>query len=341
VNPGPYTIRRTWTPGLFLMLGCLAASCAHGNDLLVAAQGDVGERDFEHALKRYRKLSGEECAPDGNHRLCCAALLGEAESLLALQERQAALSSFQRCRQECPTDLDVRRRMYLAEHASDPESDPATVAAPFTVEHVLGGLADEEKLSWVGLFLDGEFIGREPLMVHPGAHDLEAEVLLDARNAEKGGRSPVRLRAHQPIAVPGPSYIRLTLTERADASLPEDRLTLEMEVHAPGEVVATAPRPPTADVAAKLNLDLRVAGHEPKFPPELARHGEGWKMRTEICIGPEGRVRSVKFLDPAPAHDPRVDAVLLETVRRWRYGAYKVDNVLTGFCHQHDINLAR
>jgi outer membrane biosynthesis protein TonB len=206
---------------------------------------------------------------------------------------------------------------------------------------VLGGLGDEEKVSWVGLFLDGELIGHEPLMVHPGAHDLDVEILIETHGAEKGAHNPVRLRARQPIAVPGPSYLRLTLTERADASLAEDRLTLDLEVRSPSDVVPTAPRPPTADVAAKLNLDLRVAGHDPKFPPELARHGDGWKMPTEICVGPEGRVRSIKFTASAPAHDPRVDAIVLETVRRWRYGAYKVDNVLTGFCHQHEINLAQ
>jgi hypothetical protein len=327
--------------GPLLTLIILAGSCAHGNDLLVTAQDNFGERDYEHALKRYRKLGSEECAPEGNHRLCCAGLLGEAESLLALQEQQAALATFQRCRQECPTDLEVRRRMYLAEHASDPDADPATVPATFTVEHVLGGLADEEKLSWVGLFLDGELVGHEPLSVHPGAHDLEAEVLLEAQGPDKGGSRPVRLRARQPIAVPGPAYIRLTLADRADASLAEDRLNLDMEVKSASDVVPTAPRPPTADVAAKLTIDLRVSGHEPRFPPELARHGDGWKMHAEICVGPEGRVRSIKFPDAAPAHDPRVDAIILETVRRWRYGAYKVDNVLTGFCHEHAFNLAQ
>jgi hypothetical protein len=333
--------RAPMPPGLLLTAVVLAGSCAHGNDLLVDAQGNFGERDFEGSLKRYSKLASEECAPEGNHRLCCSGLLGEAESLLALQERQQALKSFERCRQECPMDLDVRRRLYLAEHAADPEADPATVTATFTIEHVLGGLADEEKLLWAGLFLDGEFIGHEPLVVHPGAHDLEAEVLLEAQGAEKGGHSPVRLRARQPIGVPGPNYVRLTLADRADASLAEDRLSLEMEVKSASDVTPTAPKAPTADVAAKLNIDLRVAGHDPKFPPELTRHGDGWKMRTEICVGPEGRVRSVKFLDTAPAHDPRVDAILLETIRRWRYGAYRVDNVLTGFCHDHLVDLAQ
>ena len=313
-------------------------ACAHGNDLLVSAQGSFGERDFERALKRYRKLGGEECAPEGNHRLCCAALLGESESLLALQERQAALKVFERTRQECPTDPDVRRRQYLAEHASDPESDPGTVSATFTVEHVLGGLGERDKILWVGLFLDGEFIGHEPQTVHPGPHDLEAEFLLEARGPDRHG-SPVRLRARQPIAVPGPNYVRLTLAERAEASLAEDRMALELEVKSASEI-PPPPRPSDPAVASKLSIDLRVAGQDPKFPGELARHGAGWKIRTQICVGPEGRVQSVTFLDTAPAHEPRVDAILLETLRRWRYGAYRVDNVLTGFCHVHDVDLA-
>jgi hypothetical protein len=330
--------RITSTLGLLLMATTLAGACAHGNDLLVAAQDNYGERDFEAALKRYRKLGNEECAPEGTKRLCCAALLGEAESLLALQERQVALKTFERGRQECPTDTDVRRKLFLAEHAQDPEPDPATVTASFTVEHVLTGLGEQDKILWVGLFLDGELVGHEPLVVHPGGHELEAELLLEARRADHAG-TPVRLRSRQPIAVPGPSYVRLTLAERAESSLAEDRLSLELEVKSASDVAA-APKPSDPAVAAKLNVDLRVAGQDPKFPSDLTRHGDGWKMRTEICVGPEGRVRSVKFLDAAPAHDPRVDAILLESVRRWRYGPYRVDNVLTGFCHEQDIDLA-
>jgi hypothetical protein len=338
VPPTTAAPRTSAALGLVLMASVALGACAHGNDLLVAAQGNYGERDFEGALKRYRKLGGEECAPEGTRRLCCAALLGEAESLLALQERQAALKSFERCRQECPTDTDVRRKLFLAEHAQDPESDASTVTATFTVEHVLAGLGERDKIQWVGLFLDGELVGHEPLVVHPGAHELEAELLLDARGSSRGG-TPVRLRSRQTISVPGPSYVRLTLAERAESSLAEDRMSLDLEVKSASDVVAVA-KPSDPAVAAKLTVDLRVAGENPRFPSDLARHGEGWKMRTEICVGPEGRVRSVRFLDASPAHDPRVDAILLEAVRRWRYGAYRVDNVLTGFCHEQDIDLA-
>jgi len=338
LHPTRAAVRPRVLAGLVLTMAAFLAACAHGNDLYVLAEGNFKERDFERALKRYRKLGSEECTPEGTRRLCCAALLGEAESLLALQEREASLKTFERCRQECPMDTDVRRRQYLAEHASDPEGDPRTVNSIFTVEYVLGGLGDRDKILWVGLFLDGEFVGHEPLVVHPGAHDLEAEVLLEARGPDKQG-SPVRLRSRQPVSVPGPSYLRVTLAERAASSLAEDRMSLDIEVKSATDV-RPEPGPSDPAVAKKLSIDLRVAGEDPRFPPELARHGDGWKVNTEICVGPEGGVRSVKFLDAAPAHDPRVDAIILETVRRWRYGAYRVDNVLTGFCHSHAIDLA-
>lgn len=334
-------------PQLLLVAAGVAAAvlagCAHGNDLLVSAQGSFRERDFERALKRYRNLGNEECTPEGNRRLCCAGLLGEAEALLALQEREAALKAFERCRQECPTDLEVRRKLFQAEHASDPEPDPTTVYASFTVEWVVGGVGEREKIQWVGLFLDGEFIGHEPLTVHKGMHELEAELLLEAPGPDtQGGRRPVRLRSRQPILVPGPSHLRLTVAERADASLAEDRFSLELEPKSPAERAALPGPPAPADpaVAAKLTLDLRVAGSEPRFPAELSRHGAGWKVPLQLCVGPEGRVRSIEFLENAPAREPRVDAIILESVRRWRYGAYKVDNILTGFCHKHEIDLA-
>jgi hypothetical protein len=341
IRPTRAALRPRVLVGLALTAVALAgAGCAHGNDLYALADGNFKERDFERALKRYRKLGSEECTPEGTRHLCCAALLGEAESLLALQEREASLQAFERCRQECPTDTDVRRQQFLAEHASDPEGDPRTVSSVFTVEYVLGGLGEREKILWVGLFLDGELVGHEPLMVHPGDHELEAEILLEARGPDKSGSmSPVRLRSRQPVSVPGPSYLRVTLAERAASSLAEDRMALDIEVKSASDVHAE-PAPSDPAVARKLNIDLRVAGQDPKFPPELARHGDGWKVNTEICVGPEGRVRSLKFLDAAPAHDPRADAIILEAVRRWRYGAYRVDNVLTGFCHAHQIDLA-
>jgi hypothetical protein len=89
----------------------------------------------------------------------------------------------------------------------------------------------------VGLFLDGEFVGHEPLVVHPGAHELEAEILVEARGPDrKGSMSPVRLRSRQPVAVPGPNYLRLTLAERAASSLAEDRMTLDIEVKSASDV---------------------------------------------------------------------------------------------------------
>jgi hypothetical protein len=341
IHPTRAALRTRTLIGIALVTAAFAGGCAHGSDLYVLAETNFKERDFEQALKRYRKLGGEECTPEGTRRLCCAALLGEAESLLQLQEREASLKTFERGRQECPMDTDLRRRQYLAEHASDPEGDARTVNAVFTVEYVLGGLGERDKILWLGLFLDGEFVGHEPLTVHPGDHELEAEFLLEARGPDrKGSMSPVRLRSRQPISVPGPSYLRVTLAERAASSLAEDRMALEIEVKSATDVVAP-PAPADPAVAKKLSIDLRVAGEDPRFPPELARHGEGWKVDTEICVGPEGRVRSLKFLGASPAHDPRVDAIILETVRRWRYGAYRVDNVLTGFCHGHQIDLAR
>lgn len=332
-------------------VGLLVGACAHGNDLLASADGGLRDRDFEYALKRYRKLSSEECNPEGSQRLCCAGVIGEGRALMALQERQAAIKAFEHGRAECPTDVEVRRQLFLAEHATDPENNDATTQASFTVEHVLSGLGPREKITWVGVFLDGEIVGHDPIAVHPGSHDLDAELLLQAQGAAKGSQT-VRLRARQPLDVPAGSVgaftknIRLTLTERADASLAEDRLALALELV---PLVEATPAPAGArvttigkagDTPARLDTDLRVTGTDPKFPADLAKHGSGWKMRTRICVGPEGQVKSIAFLDTAPAHEPRVDAIVLETVRRWRFGSYRVDGVLQGFCYDTDIDLA-
>jgi hypothetical protein len=39
--------------------------------------------------------------------------------------------------------------------------------------------------------------------------------------------------------------------------------------------------------------------------------------------------------------EPSVDAAILEGVRRWRYGAFKVDGKSYGFCHPHVLDLRR
>jgi hypothetical protein len=52
----------------------------------------------------------------------------------------------------------------------------------------------------VGLFLDGEVVGREPLSVRSGTHELEAEALLDAPGGKgcRPARAPARAAALQP-----------------------------------------------------------------------------------------------------------------------------------------------
>jgi hypothetical protein len=192
------------------------------------------------------------------------------------------------------------------------------------------------------------------MAVTPGNHELEAEAFVEVRGAA-GARRPVRLRARHPLTVaPGAGVAelaataRLTLGERPDASLPEDRIVFQMEVTplAPaGEAAAPAPAIPGAPavvdrvLAQHLGLELRVSGDAPRVPPELLRRGQGWKMKTELCISPHGRVERVRFLEPAPAHDPRVDAAVLEALRRWRYGAYRVNGVLQAFCHALAVDL--
>jgi len=75
IRPTRAALRTRALLGLVLTAAALAGGCAHGNDLYALADGNFKERDFERALKRYRKLGGEECTPEGTRRLCCAGSL--------------------------------------------------------------------------------------------------------------------------------------------------------------------------------------------------------------------------------------------------------------------------
>jgi TonB family protein len=318
-----------------LIIVLLLAGCTHGEGLLARADANLGERDFGSALGRYRDLADESCKPQGREPLCCAALRGQADALLGMNERQAALAALERQVQECPTDPEVRRKLYQAQHAGESE-DPALTTVDLGADHVVTGLGDGEQLQWVAVFLDGEPLGHEPLSVHPGAHELTAEALLRAAGPGRGRpRDEVHLRARQDLMVAGGAPVTgevpLRFVGRPDSSLADDLIALEM---GPPAVTPTPPRPGPPD------FDLRVAGADPLFPPELRHRGQGWKVPLRICVTPEGRVRSVALLSAAPARDPRVDAIIVEAVRRWRYGPYKVNGQRQGFCHLHAIDLA-
>jgi hypothetical protein len=334
----------------------LAGACATPAETLARADGNYRDRDFERALRKYREVRTEACAPRGDRRLCCPAMIGEGQALIELQERHAGLAALERARSECPYDLEVRRKLYLANHASDPESNAQTSSVAFIVDNQIGKLSERARIAWLGIFLDGEVVGREPSNLAPGEHELEGEAMIEARD---GGRTtPVRLSARTSVHVPGgrdaaphwQSTIRIVLGERPGASLPEDRMTFQMEatpLAAPGSTPATPPAAPAGApqlspaLSQHLGLELRVSGNAPRVPPELLRRGEGWKMRSEICVAPDGHVDAIKFLEPSPAHDPRVDAAVLEALRRWRYGGYRVNGVLQGFCHPLAVDLAR
>ena len=343
--------RRARVVGIGTVIFLTVVGCASGDQLLNAAQSDFRERDFQGALGRYRDLGREQCVPDKSPRLCCAALIGEADALVALEEAQAALRAYEHGRAQCPDNLEVRRKHYLAQHASDPEPTGPESTASFAVEHLLGSLGDGARILWVGVFLDGELVGRDPSPVRPGKHDLEAEALVEGRGSSSSGSRTVRLHARQPLVVPAHTTstdlrgtIRLIFGERAEASMPDNRLSFDMEVTplrpAGSEPPAAAAKPGDGMLTAHVGRDLRVSGGDPRIPADLVRRGDGWKVPTEVCVKADGKVDSVEFLRPTPARDPRADAAILEAVRRWRYGSYKVNGALKPFCHPHDIDLA-
>ncbi len=339
---------KVFRAGILLGLGWLCA-CAHSPDILREAQGRLDDREFGRALAGFREVSEKECAA-GEGALCCAALLGAADSLAALDERQNAISSYRRAQNQCPFDVTVRRKLFLTEHAGDPEITTAPASVSFQVEHRFMGLGTRIHLVWLGLFLDGEVIGPGPLPVRTGTHEIEVEAFLDIATTKENPGRRLRLRAVRPLDVSGigPSsvlggVIQLLFTESPREPVVEARYSLELNVSTLGP--ATALKMETKKTEAPvleqhLGMNLRETGEPPKIPRALLKSGPGWTAASELCVNPEGRVESLRFLGPSPVHNPVVDAAIVEALRRWRYGRYVLNGVPQPFCHSLSVDLS-
>jgi hypothetical protein len=339
----------------WLLVAVAGASCASSPERLYDADRRFEDREFGRALAGYREVAERECAVGADAALCCDALRGQAESLRELQEAQESLRVLRRARGQCPFDLQVRRRLYEAEHPQiETDTPPAASSVTFSLEMHFGTLGERAKVVWAGLFFDGQLATREPVAARPGQHEVETEIYLDVPGGG-GDRGPRRLRlaASKTVTVPSggsttavTGKVTLRLEERR-ASLPEERFTLTLEGGelVPGVAGSTPPPPkPNAGpldriLAEHLGISMRTSGGRPKVPRELLRAGQGWKIPTELCVSPQGRVEMLRILAPAPAREPRVDASIFDTIRRWRYGQYILNGVPQPFCHALLVDL--
>lgn len=337
---------RTRFRGLLVPLTVFTlAGCAHSGDKLATAERRLAEHAYGNAVRLFQEVGRDECA-EGDSPLCCRALLGEAEALLGAGERQAALQAFGRCRERCPQDLTVRRRQYLAEHALDEEPTEAERSLSLSLAYVLDRVSDDVRLIWAGVFLDGEPVGREIMAARPGPHAVEAEVILEVLGGPQRGKR-LRLRDGKTVTVSrswsAPRLaLRLRIEQGADASGGRLELTV-LE----NETPTAADSPPAVDdkqgqiLSRHVGFALRESGNPPRLPPDLVRQGKGWTVPLDLCVGPAGRVERVRFVAEAPGREPLVDAAVLESVRRWRYGTYRVGDTPRGFCHPIEVDLAR
>jgi hypothetical protein len=329
------------------------AGCAHGEGI-GAADDSLHDRSYATAIRRYREVGQAECA-GGDRHLCCRALIGEADSLAGLNERQQAEQAYGRVRSDCPYDLGVRRKLYLLQHPPDAESNVPERAITFPIEYVLTGLGGTAKITWAAVFLDGEPIGHDRSSALPGNHELEAEIFLERTSVT--GDAPtrrVRARDRKPFLVPPvtTSYelvapLRVVITQRApgDSEEADARLDLEVGALVPALDVKAPPAPAAGSVdeyaGNHAGYALFESGDPPRLPAGIVHRGEGWSARLEICVEPQGNVERIKLLEPAAVREPEVDAAILEAVRRWHYGRFMVNGKLHGYCHPHVVDLRR
>jgi hypothetical protein len=324
-----------------------AAGCAHTPEILAEARGKYALHDYDDALAGYREAAAQACT-EGATPSCCEALSGEGDSLMGQGERMGAAKAFARAARDCPYDLTVRRKLYLAQTSLAADETGSRRTITLTLEHDVAKLGARVQIVWVAAFFDGQLVGREPLVTRAGRHDVEAEAFLRLSTGTRGGDGAragelVRLTAHAELGIPArmPSsqlvgVVRLAFDDRGLVVAVPKFSSDETATAAP-EADANAAGPDMSRAAAK---GLLLSGEDPRIPTNLRRPGAHWRSHIRVCVEPGGHVTTLRFLElPAPA-EPRIDAAIVEALRRWRHRPYTAEGKTANFCYDDLLNLA-
>jgi hypothetical protein len=330
-----------------LLTACLAvagAGCTSIADRLARADQQRHDLAFGSALGQYRAVGQDACSEGSEgDAACCRALLGEAVCSLELGERASAIHAAERARRRCPHDLEARRLLHEVRRPEAVTPVPPAYRVPLAIEVDPRGLPRAARVTWLAVFVAGVPVGTEAIELGPGTHEVEAELAL----APPAGREepPMLLHDRGTLTVSGAGapggearLLRLTV----DAS-PTPRLTLTIQPLVPLPIGPMAKLPPEQALIflQKIGPALRESAPRPRVPPEHRRRGPHWEMPVTLCVDPSGNVTTLRLASTGPGRHPRVDGAVLDAVRAWRYGVFRLNGVAQAYCHDEALDLAR
>jgi hypothetical protein len=330
----------------------LVVGCGHPglNDA-----GKQREVDPAAAAPKYHAVARSECATaPPNTDVCCEALAGEAESLIASGQRNAGLAAFDDALHTCPAHAGLRRRRHLARHATPVATGSVTtnVQVSYRVN-----LKDDLKLRMHAAFIDGQLLAKKEVSLTTGSHYLEVEAYVSAAAEREHGI--MRVAAERPFVIPRElareklldAYFTVTVSDAGAPAIPSERLRVDVDAGSVkpaedllkmvAESMRAGPRPPPPPPPARppeqrtvqlLPPNVGKALLDPSSSiqlPEPDSQLKGW-MLLKVCVTMEGAVNDVVLIHTT---NPALTGPTFAMIRKWRYRPYLLGGLPYPFCH--------
>ncbi|HMA92527.1 MAG TPA: TonB family protein, partial [Polyangiaceae bacterium] len=87
----------------------------------------------------------------------------------------------------------------------------------------------------------------------------------------------------------------------------------------------------------QLRINPADGAYRPQLPQALARAGQTWDVRVNICVGTAG---SVSKVDVIASESPALDRRVVQALSRWRYEPLHVDGEARAFCYPFRYELS-
>lgn len=102
--------------------------------------------------------------------------------------------------------------------------------------------------------------------------------------------------------------------------------------------VSSSPLTVSSRVGHKqLRINPADGAYRPQLPHALARAGQTWDVRVNICVSAEGGVSKV---DVIASESPALDRRVVQALSRWRYEPLRVDGEARAFCYPFRYELS-
>jgi hypothetical protein len=287
------------------VLGLAGPGCA-GGKAIQAASGD----GYDGAYLKERAAS-EGCPVDQPG--CCPQLRDRLVKARAEHQMREVAVTLDALAIACPS----QRAEALAALDHRPPEPPTggLVALTYVLE-----LGPEDRLYWLGAFLDGRAFPRH--RVPPGPHDLQVEAHVMTTGAAK---RLFTLRAQKEVVL-DPDGKALVVIKRVSATDTANPFALLMPDAWKGLQAGSVIEGPAKRLLVETPRPRSIG--EIRYPSEIRRPGT--KAVTLVCVSEQGKVHAVQ---PLSNNHPRYQASLIDALFHTEYPPHLVEGRAVPSCH--------